>query len=130
MSPKRQKDAGSPPAKRKNPIHVRFGKADMDDYEELYRRFEASEIKSISTFVKHLLSKVLNPDPSSDKDIRDLLLELREDSHSLQGRFDTLDSRTKSMRAIVAQGVAALLREVAEWPKEKVEKFVQEKLTP
>lgn len=128
MSPKRQKDAGSPPAKRKNPIHVRFGKADMDDYEELYRRFEASEIKSISTFVKHLLSKVLNPDPSSDKDIRKLLLELREDSHSLKERLDTLDLRTNSTRTTVAKGVAALLREVAKWPHEKVEKWVQEKL--
>lgn len=130
MSQKRQKVGGSQPAKRINPIPVRFGKADMDDYEELYRLFEASEIKNISTFVKHLLSKVLNPDPSSEKDIRDLLLELSEVTRSLQAGFDKLDSRTKSMRVIVSKGVAALLEEVADWSHEKTENWVQEKLTP
>lgn len=128
MAKARKKVVGGQPSKRMNPIPVRFGKTDMDDYEELYRRFEASDIRNISTFIKHLLSQVLNPDPSSEKAVRELLRELREVTYSVQDRVEKLDSRTKSLRGTVAKGIVVLLVETGEWPLEKAQKWVQEKL--
>ena len=128
MGKARKKVVSGQPSKRINPIPVRFGKADMDDYEELYRRFDASDIRNISTFIKHLLSQVLNPDPTSEKAVRELLRDLREVTYTVQDRVEKLDSRTKSLRATVAKGIVALLVENNNWPVEKAQKFVQEKL--
>jgi hypothetical protein len=128
MSKKRKNVGDGQPPKRQNPIHVRFGKPDMDDYEELYRRFEASGVRSISTYVKQLLSRVLSPDPFSEQAVRELLRELGATTSAVYKRVERLDSRTQKLRESTAKGVAHLLAEAAGWPPERAEKWVQEKL--
>jgi conjugative relaxase-like TrwC/TraI family protein len=112
--------------KRQNPIPVRFGKADMDDYDELYRRFESSDIRNISTFIKHLLSQVLNPDPTSETAVRELLRELREVTYTVRDGVEKLDTRTKGLRGTVAKGIVALLVETADMLSIKVIKVGSE----
>lgn len=112
----------------KNPFTVRFTEQDQDDFEELCRRFRASEFGKVSPFVVQLLSRVLNPDPSGDKAVRDLLHELHDLIRSLEERIDTLDTRTKSLRQTVAKSTTMLLMKAANWPPDKARDWVQRNL--
>jgi len=102
-------------------VTLRITDEDTDDFTELFRRMEAAGFDKPSTYIKHLLSGLLHPDPSGEQAIRELLRELRE-------RIDNLDSRTKSLRQTVAKSTTMLLIKTAGWPPDKAHKWVQEKL--
>ena len=112
----------------KNPFTVRFNKEDQDDFEELCRRFRNSDEDDFSPFVVQLLSRVLNPDPSGEKAVRELLRELHDLIRSLRERVDGLDTRTKSLRQTVAKSTTMLLIKVANWDRDKAHQYVQDQL--
>jgi hypothetical protein len=98
-----------------------------DDFAELFRRADAAGVDR-STYVRDFLCRALHPDPSGQMAVRELLRELRELTDSLRDRVEKVDLRTKNLRATVAKGVAAILVETADWPLDKAQKWVQEKL--
>ncbi len=112
----------------KNPFSVRFGKEDQDDFEELCRRFRNSDYGDVSPFVVQLLSRVLNPDPSGEKAVREMVRELHDLIRSLRERVDELDTRTKSLRQTVAKSTTMLLIKVANMDPDKALEYVQDKL--
>lgn len=119
----RKSDDGMPET-----ITLRITEDDRDDFTELFRRMHAAGAENPSTYIKQLLSQVLNPDTTGEEATRGLLRQLGEATSNIENQVAKLDSRTKGLRGTVAKAVVALLVEIADWPLEKAQKFVQEKL--
>ncbi|MEX2309827.1 MAG: hypothetical protein WD738_19810 [Pirellulales bacterium] len=109
-------------------VSIRINPDDEDDFAELFRRMRAAGFAKPSTYIKHLLSAYLHPDPTGDKAIRDVLRQIHDATDALQAQVDKLDAQTKSIRQAVAKSTTMLLIKIADMPADKARKWVQENL--